>query len=387
MKIGIDARLYGTGHGGIGRYTEKLIEYLEKVDQDNQYVVFIQKSNFDEYQPQNPNFKKVLADFRVYSFGEQVVFPKLIKKHQLDFIHFAHFNVPLFYRGKFIVTIHDLIISHYPGSRTTTLNPLIYKIKLFLYNITVSRAAKRAEKIIAVTKFTKDDIIRLLKVPAGKIKVVYEGVTKIVIASEAKQSRRDRRGLRPRDDTSGDYLLYVGSAYPHKNLEKLLVAFQEIVKEQPNLKLIMVGKKNYFYERLENEIKNLGLEKNVMLAGYANDEKLAEFYANARLYVFPSLLEGFGLPPLEAQAHGLPVASSDKSCLPEVLGDSAIYFDPNDVDDMATKIRQGLNDEALRQDLIKKGFENIKKYSWESCARETLEEYKVLHPVEEGLKP
>lgn len=404
MKIGIDARLYGTKCGGIGRYAQKLIEQLEKIDNGNQYVVFLQKDAFEEYQPKNANFSKVRADFRAYSWQEQLLFSSLIKKCGVDLMHFTHFNVPILYNGKFIVTIHDLIISHYPDSRATTLNPLLYRIKLFFYNIVVKSTAKRAQKIIAVSEYTKNDVVKFLRVAPEKITVTYEGYDipkEPFDASYPPCLKNETEG-----GQNSEYLLYVGSAYPHKNLEKLLLTFKKVItsanhplpllgKEREeisedigkppltppwkggdgSLKLVLVGKKNFFYDRLAEEIKKLDLHDDVMLPGYISDEKLVCLYKNAKLYVFPSLIEGFGLPPLEAQSYGVPVVSSSATCLPEILGDSAVYFDPQNTEDMAEKILSVLNNENLRQDLISRGYENIKRFSWRDCAQKTLSLY------------
>lgn len=370
MRIGIDARLYGTKHGGIGRYTQKLIENLERADHENQYVVFLQKNNFDEYLSQSSNFTKVLADFRAYSWQEQILFPGFIKKYKLDLMHFTHFNVPLLYGCKFIVTIHDLIISHYPDSRATTLNPLLYKIKLFFYNLVINRAAKKAEKIIAVSQCTKKDIVKFLHIEPEKVVVTYEG------CDMSKDLPTDCSKILSDMGIDGDYLLYVGSAYPHKNLELLLLAFKKVSAAGQKVKLLLVGNKNFFYQRLEAEIKKQDLQNDVILPGYLDDEKLACLYKNARAYVFPSLIEGFGLPPLEAQSYGVPVISSNATCLPEILGDSAIYFDPQNIDDMADKIALTLDGEDLRNNLVMQGYENLKRFSWQDCASKTLSSYK-----------
>jgi len=363
MKIGIDARLYGTRHGGIGRYTEQLLKHLEKADTQNQYVVFLQKDEFDGYQPKNPNFSKVLADFKAYSGGEQLKFPQLLKKHNLDFVHFTHFNVPLFYNQKFIVTIHDLIISHFPDSRATTLNPIKYKLKLLFYNAVIKHSAEKAEKIIAVSKYTKDDTVKLLKVDPNKITVTYEGVDFKKLMTINCQEVLNKKNI------GKNFLLYVGSAYPHKNLEKLVSAFSKIQDE--NLQLVLAGREDYFYKRL----KKRTTDKRVIFFGYASDEELVCLYKNAKLYVFPSLIEGFGLPPLEAQAYDLPVVSSNKTCLPEILGDGAIYFDPENPGDIAEKIKSVINNTDLQTDLIQKGKQNLQKYSWDKCADETLAVY------------
>lgn len=368
MRIGIDARLYGSSRGGIGRYAQNLIKQLEQLDKTNQYFVFLAKDNFDDYDPLNKNFQKVLADFRVYSVKEQLLFPELLKKYKLDLVHFTHFNVPISYSGKFVVTIHDLIISHYPDRRATTLNPLFYKLKLFLYNIVVKSAAKRAKKIIAVSEFTKKDVIKLLKINPEKITVTYEGV------DLPKDSRTDPDRLKSKLGVTKDFLLYVGSAYPHKNLKKLLEAFKQIIVDN-DWQLVLVGKKNYFYEKIADQVGDLFLEGKVILTDYLSDDELACLYQTAQAYIFPSLIEGFGLPPLEAQSYDLPVISSNAACLPEILGDSAIYFDPKDVENMARVIIKAVTDEDLMEGLRMNGRENLKKYSWRKCAEETFQLY------------
>lgn len=369
MKIGIDARLYGTRHGGIGRYIENLLKQLESIDHTNQYYVFLQKSNFDSYQPKNNNFTKILADFKAYSFGEQLIFPKILNKYHLDLVHFTHFNAPVLYRGKFIITIHDLIISHYPSSRATTLHPVIYKIKLFFYNLVINQLASRAKKIITVSEYSKKDIVKLLPVKATKVAVTYEGVGIPVKSNAICNNVKSRLGI------SNDFILYVGSAYPHKNLEKLISAFNQIIKINSGLQLVLVGDKNYFYNQLAIIIKEKGLQDSVKLTGYLEDNDLACLYQEAKLYVFPSLIEGFGLPPLEAQSYGLPVLSSFNSCLPEILGDSALYFNPNNSKELAELVMDTLNNDDVTLRLKSRGFDNVKKYSWEKCANQTLAEY------------
>jgi glycosyltransferase involved in cell wall biosynthesis len=376
MRIGIDARLYGTKHAGLGRYIQKLIERLEKIDLENEYVIFLSQDNFDDYQTQSSNFHKVLANFKAYSWGEQILFPGVIKKQKLDLMHFTHFNVPRFYWGRYFVTIHDLIISHYPDSRATTLNPILYKLKLMLYNRVVKRAARRAEKVIAISKFTKSDIIKLLGVDGKDIEVVYEGSESDSVKVK-DQKEVDCDSVLSELGIKGDYLLYVGSAYPHKNLEGLIKAFSEIVSKFPNLKLVLVGKRNFFYERLEKFISEFDLAGRVVLTDYVPDENLNCLYLGASLYVFPSFIEGFGLPPLEAQRHGLAVVSSNMTCLPEILDDSAEYFDPQNIMDMANKISGLLLNNSKRDALIEKGNVNYQKYSWQTMAGKILKLYLI----------
>jgi glycosyltransferase involved in cell wall biosynthesis len=177
MKIGIDARFFGAKDKGPGKYTENLIKELEKIDFKNQYFIFLRKKRWDEYNPQNPNFKKVLANYEWYSWKEQLLFPFKIRKYKLDLMHFTHFNAPIFYRGKFIITIHDLILRHFPTSRKNLRNFLFYPFKELAYRIAFGRAVRRAEKIIAVSQYTKDDILKYYKINPDKIKVIYEGVS------------------------------------------------------------------------------------------------------------------------------------------------------------------------------------------------------------------
>lgn len=235
MKIGIDARFFGLMGKGLGRYTQKLIEHLEAIDHENQYVVFLRKENFDEYQPYNKNFSKVLADYQWYSFSEQIFFPKLLNKHNLDLMHFPHFNVPLLYRRKFVLTIHDLILLHFPTIRATMLNTFFYWIKYLMYKFVIGSAIGRAKQIIAVSQFTKDDISKEYPKAKGKIQVTHEASDNICrISNVSPHLILEKYGIiKP-------YLLYVGNAYPHKNLEKLVEAFEKVLVVFPNTQLSLI---------------------------------------------------------------------------------------------------------------------------------------------------
>ncbi|MDA2935811.1 glycosyltransferase family 4 protein [Patescibacteria group bacterium AH-259-L05] len=174
------------------------------------------------------------------------------------------------------------------------------------------------------------------------------------------------------------YLLYVGNAYPHKNLERLISAFKIVLQKQPELYLVLVGKIDYFYERLQDFVKELGLEKNVIFTGYVSDSELSWLYTHGLAYVFPSLSEGFGLPGLEAMTHSLPVISSNKEPLPEIYGEAALYFNPEDINEMAHAILQIVQSKEVREKLKKVGRVKVKKYSWDRCAKQTLEVYKSV---------
>lgn len=376
MRIGIDARFYGPKGKGLGRYTEKLIKNLEKVDLKNQYVIFLRQENYDEYIPENNNFKKVVADLKWYSLDEQLKLPKLIKEQQIDLMHFPHFNVPILYRGDFVVTIHDLILLRFPTKRATTLGPLLYKIKYLGYKLAINSAVKRAKKVITVSHFTKDDLVDYFKIKESKVKVTYEACDRV----EFSQLKVPEPDFLENNKITKPYILYVGNAYPHKNLEGLIAAYKKFKKRNDfSHQLVLVGKEDYFYKRLKQDAYSSGLlhDSSVVFFGFASQSDLAYLYAKASLYVFPSFIEGFGLPGLEAMSFGLPVISSNTSSLPEILGRAAVYFDPKDRQDIVSKMEKVLKDEKLQRRMMMSGRSQIDKFSWTSCARETLRVYEL----------
>ncbi len=368
MKIGIDARFYGPNSKGLGRYTQKLIEHLEKIDDTNTYVIFLRASNFGCYQPKNIRFTKVIADYRWYSFAEQIFMPYFLYKEKCDLIHFPHFNVPYFFRGKFVVTIHDLILIHFPTMRSSTLHPLIYKIKFSAYKIVIKRAIMRARRVIAVSQFTKKDILKTYQIPSQKIVVTYEaGIEKIAQDTQPSTIIEKYGIIEP-------YVLYVGNAYPHKNLERLVGAFHKISTRDKNLSLVLVGKDDFFYNKILTVITKCNI-RNVHILHNVSDDELKALYVRSRAYIFPSLYEGFGLPPLEAMAYGVPVAASDHPCLQEICGKAAYYFDARNTSAITDALLHIMTDDRLRTELINNGYENIKRFSWRKMAQETLEIY------------
>ncbi len=386
MRIAIDARFFGTGTG-IGRYIEQLILNLEKIDQsppapsagqggipsagEDEYFILINKENESKYQPLKSNFKKVVVDIPWYGLEEQIKLPKVLKNLKVDLVHFPHFNVPFFYNQPFIVSIHDLILTKYPSQRATTLSPLKYFFKNFLYRIIIKHAINKAQAVITMANFTKDEIIKKFEIVEtqgiASVRVIYEGLTKL--ENNNVQIDLKKYGI------TKDFFLYVGNAYPHKNLEFLIQAFQKFKKDY---QLVLIGKKDYFYQRLEKFIKNLNLENKVILTDYVSDQDLSLFYQRAQAYVFPSLCEGFGLPPLEAMQFSLPVLASNTSCLPEILQDAVLYFYPKDQDDLLEKLDKIINDQELRERLIINSQKLLLKYNWQTMAEETLKIYKNL---------
>ncbi|NTW13919.1 MAG: glycosyltransferase family 4 protein [Candidatus Moranbacteria bacterium] len=369
MRVGIDARFFGSVGKGLGRYTAELIRNLERVAPDgDEFVVFLRKENFNEYDPVNPRFTKVLADYPWYSFREQIRFPLLLLRYRFDLVHFPHFNVPILYCRPFVVTIHDLILLRYPTVRNTTKSRLTYRVKFLAYRIAIGSAVRRARRILTVSRFTEKDIISEYPKAVGKIFVAYEGCDMLVAGTDDVGHADDGNGsyhgiLEP-------YFLYVGNAYPHKNLE----AFIPLAKRFPGIRFVLVGKEDHFYRRFRTAVEHAGVD-NIVFAGFVPDGGLAQLYRNATGYVFPSLYEGFGLPPLEAMRFGIPVVAAKRGSIPEILGDAALYFDPDHEEDLFRQVGRILAEPELVSELRRKGTEQASLYHWEELAKSSLLTY------------
>jgi glycosyltransferase involved in cell wall biosynthesis len=288
-------------------------------------------------------------------------------------MHFPHFNVPLLYRRPFVVTIHDLILLQHPTTRATKLSPLMYKLKFRAYRWVISSALRRASGILTVSKTSRKEIRKYFPFAERKQIVVTYGACAERFHEIAQAAAAAPK--QPATGTEDPFMLYVGNAYPHKNLDRLIESFRLFRKRgHQNWRLFLVGAPDYFYERLQSEISESD-RAGVNFYGQATDEDLAQLYREAQFYIFPSLCEGFGLPPLEAMCAGLPVAASNASCLPEVLGDAALFFDPEDPNDMAATMARLADDNELRQQLIAKGRTHAKRFDWKTVASKTLELY------------
>lgn len=362
MKIGIDCRMWD--ESGIGRYIRNLVLELAKQDFENDYFLFLLKKNKDIILPKN--FVKVEADFGWYGVVEQIRFPKVLNSYNLDLVHFPHFNIPYLYKGKFVVTIHDLIHQHHSTQRSSTLNPVFYRVKKLGYNKIFHQALVKSVKIITPSDFVKKQIVDEWNIDSRKVQVSYEGVDEKIL----ELSKKD---IKFKKEINGKFLFYIGNAHPHKNLERLIRVFKKVRVDYPDLKLVLSGKKNYFWEKV---LKNI--DENIIYTDFVDDEEMVGLYKNAHAYIMPSLEEGFGIPILEAMACECPVVSSNKGSLKEVGGDAAFYFDPLNEGDMEDKIRKVLDDEKLRENLIKKGKKRVLDFSWKKMASEILDIYKSV---------
>ena len=382
MKIVIDARLYGLENAGIGRYIINLINQIEKLDKENKYFILLRKKYFNQLEFKNKNFKKVLADYPHYSFKEQVFLPLQLIKLKPDLVHFPHFNVPIFWWGRYIVTIHDLIKHQSRGLETTTRRPVFYWFKYLNYRALVWLAVKRASMVVTPSKFWKKELIRRYHLPPKRITVTYEGVDEKF--SNFQISKFSNKKIFEKYKIKKPFLIYTGSLYPHKNVETLIKAVGQFNKLK-RLYLVIVCARNIFYKRFLKKVKNFGAQDYVNFIGFAPDEELAIIYPQAEAFVFPSLVEGFGLPGLEAMICGLPVLASDIPVFREVYQGGALYFNPFSVGDLLKKIKKIIEDRKLKKELRLKGKELVSQYSWKKMAQKTLKVYREIHSRSDSI--
>lgn len=359
--IAIDARIISSS---TGRYVERLVTYLQDIDTKNNYSILVRKKDVDFWKPKNPRFTVRVADYDNYSLAEQTKFYLFLNKLQPDLVHFCMPQQPVAYKGKKVTTFHDLtLLKTYNSDK----NWLIYHAKQLVGKQVFKKVSLSNDHIIAISKFTKNELQSYFPVPDDRISVIYE-------ASDTTQITPKKYTGAPKK-----YLLYVGQQSDYKNIKRLGDAHQLLLGKYPHLELLLVGSKNASAQMNEAYFKAQKY-KNITFTGFVSDAELSWLFSHASAYVFPSLMEGFGLPALEAMEHGTPVASSNATCLPEIYQQSAHYFNPLDTSDIAHAIDEVLSNETLRTRLIKAGFKQVKKYSWKKMAQQTHQVYEnILH--------
>lgn len=365
--IVIDARIR---QSSTGRYMDRLLNELQLLDVGGLSFTVILTTK-DNLKPINGNFEFIACKYPVYSFNpiQQISFARWLYSLKADVIHFGLSpNDPVFYFKPIITTTHDLtMFEHAEAGR---LSRIFHILRMVGYRFLMWQTHRKARLIITPTKYVNKVLLARYPFISGKTNVTYE----------AGDSLPTKHTSQPKVKPA-KYILHTGNVFAHKNSRRLVFAFSRLKQDYPELRLVFVGKRDYYSNYLEDWIKSeLGnLYKDVVFTGFVNDQELGWYYQNAQAYIFPSLSEGFGLPGLEAMAHGCPVVSSNATCLPEVYGEAAHYFDPINVDDMAEKISEVLKSKKLRQKLVNNGYRQLKKYSWEKMAQETLAIYnKVL---------
>ncbi len=366
MKIGIDARLYGPKHTGIGRYTQNLLRQLINLDKKNQYVLFgdpdLLQQDFNSSQ-----IKIVPLKTRIYSFSEQLVNLFKFKKQNLDLLHVPHFNAPIFYNQPLVITLHDLIKHFSTGTKTSTLPPWQYQVKRLGYKLVLNQTIKKSNAVITPSHYWKNYLINNMSLDPQKIHVTYEAVT-----SDFKIPRKVDKKILSKYKLQKPFIVYTGNLYPHKNVDFLVKAVKQYNKNHHNkVTLALISARDAFHDRFSTT-------KYIKPLGYVPDDEMAQLYSQGLALVQPSLLEGFGLTGLEAMRVGLPVLSSSASCLPEVYSDAALYFDPHDQIDFILKLEKIVQDQSLRQELSQRGKKHVTKFSWKKTALKTLQAYQQV---------
>lgn len=362
MRIAIDARFYGTEHSGLGRYTINFLNQLKKLDDQNSYYLLLKNKYLDLSFPKNFHF--VECNILHYTFREQLLLPSILAKIKPDLFHSLHLNVPVFTRTPFLVTIHDLIKSHFKSKDTTTRPTPIFRLKRLGYNYAIQKAIKNSLAISVPSNFVKKDILENFpEINPEKIHVIKEAPDPIFLQDLSKKQAKEiltQASIHP-DLTKLNYLLYVGNAYPHKNLSRLISAYSNL--NQEDLKLVLLSKKNQFLTKTLSRFPQ-NLTQNIITLENISDQALHALYKLAKLTITPSLMEGFGLVGLESLASETPVVASDIPVYREVYGDSVFYADPRNTQSLTQAIQETLTSN--------KKPKLPKNYSWQKLTQKTL---------------
>lgn len=367
MRVAIDARKLHDF--GIGTYIRNLLRHLARIDHDTEFVLLCTEADLGVAAQLGPNFRSVLEPAPNYSIREQIHVPWVLRRERPDLFHAPHYVLPAAIHCNSVVTIHDCIHLMFPQYLPNRMAYAYARAQMWT-------AAHRSDCILTVSDASKRDILHLFNIPPEKIVVVYNAIDahfSVTPPPDAVARVRERYQLDHR------FLLYVGNIKPHKNLVRLIEAFSELrTGDLEDLKLLIIGDEISKLPALRHAVHRHKLHKHVRFLGYVPDDQLAVLYRLAAVFVFPSLYEGFGLPPLEAMASGTPVVASNVSSLPEVVGDAAVLVDPHDIDSIVDGLRCVLTNPARADDMRRKGLERSREFSWERSVARTLEVYKRI---------
>ena len=364
MKIGLDLRMAGGG-SGIDRYITELSHAILQQDHQNQYVLFFRNAPTAESYRQY-NQKIVIADIAHYSLAEQAKLPKILERENLDLVHFPHFNVPLRYKKPFVVTIHDLTHTLFPGRKKS------HFFHRLAYRAVFNHAVRDSKSIIAVSEATKKQILEHYLISPEKIRVVYEGFSgsyQILDKGQAFAQVAKKFGI------SKPFLLYVGVWRRYKNLPMLAQAFDRLAARGLDLELVLAGEPDAAYPEIAEQVANISNKNRIKAVGRVSDADLNLLYNAARIFVLPSQIEGFGLTALEAAAVGTPVVCSDIPALREIMGQGAEYFDPENLDNMAEVLENLWHNDRRLEELANLALSRSKHFSWKKAAEETINLY------------
>lgn len=364
IRIGIDCRLSGIENAGIGRYIENLVNNLV-LNGSIHWVLFIKSSTQLSHIQESQTVTKVIADIPHYSVAEQLALPVIFAKADLNLLHVPHFNIPFFYTGDMVVTIHDLLWHEQKGKAMTTLGPLEYDMKYFFYRRIVAASVARSKRIFVPANTVKQKVLELYPdLDSSKIIVTYEGVEKQWFEKSTTSKHPQK------------ILFYTGSLYPHKNVMLIVKALEML----PEYQLHISASRTVFVDSFLKQVKDLGMESRVKYLGFLTDSQLKEEYGSATALIQPSFSEGFGLTGVEAMAAGIPVIASDIPIFREIYNEAALFFDPFSVEQFVHTV-ENLTPRK-RSQLTLAGTQCAKRFSWQRMAEQTLEEYQRVLGVQ-----
>jgi glycosyltransferase involved in cell wall biosynthesis len=367
VRIGIDARKLHDF--GIGTYIRNLLRQLARLDHDTEFVLLCRSADVPELAALGSNFRPVVESAAHYSATEQLTIPAALRREGVGLFHAPHYVLPPLVSCRSVVTIHDCIHLMFPQY-------LPNRLALGYARASIAMASRRAARVLTVSESSKHDILRFVGIPASKIDVIPNAFDER-FSVEPREEQVVR--VRERYQLQDEFVLYAGNVKPHKNLERLIEAFR-LVRDRglDHVKLVVIGDEISKYAALRRAVHRHQLHQHVRFLGYVSEETLAVMYRLAGVFVFPSLYEGFGLPPLEAMASGTPVVTSNVSSLPEVAGDAALLVDPYEPGAIADAMYRVLTDEPLRRSLREKGLRRAAQFSWEASARRLREIYQEV---------
>jgi glycosyltransferase involved in cell wall biosynthesis len=374
MRIVVDARQrQGTG---IGRYITELLDRVPALDPTTDYVALVRGD--DRWTPSSDNASVEVADWPVYSWQEQVLLPRALRRLAPDLVHFTHFSVPIRYRGPCVVTVHDLTLLRHPNPGAGVTRRAMSPLKQAAMRRVVHHVATKADAVITPTEYVRRDLAR--EFPGARldrITAIGHGTPSPV----APTGRARAVGVPP-----GPYVLYVGTFYGHKRVDVLLDAFARCAARRADLGLMLVGPHDRFAAVLRERARALGLGDRVRFTGRVTDAELASIYRGAAVLALPSVSEGYGLTGVEAMAHGVPVVAARATCLPEVYGDAAAWVEPDDAEALAGVLDTVLDDGAVRARLTAAGHRRVASLSWDDAARRTLDVYRCVQRPERAAR-
>jgi glycosyltransferase involved in cell wall biosynthesis len=374
VKVAIDIRRMT--EFGIGTYIRNVVRTLARLDPEGQYFLIGSPAKVAECGSLPPNFQAVELAGRDDTLKGNLEFRAIVKRLECDVVHIPHmFWMPRGLSCPYVLTVHDLL-EHMYGSRHAS------SLRRNLHFYLTRRVLRKAARVIAVSQFTRNEIEKLLAIPDARIEVVYNAIDERFLHGHATEA--DRELIAQRYLVNYPFILYAGAIRPHKNVVRIIEAFSalksELQKEQlfPDLKLIIIGDDLSSHPRLRRTVVRSGVQNDVRFLGFVPIEVLRIFYDVAKIFVFPSLYEGFGLPPLEAMAHGTPVVTSNTSSLPEVTGNAALLVNPENVFEIRRGLQRALLDPVLRAQMKQRGYEQAQRFSWTSSVSRILEIYREV---------